>query len=191
MDKKKVFPVRRTILIGIFAGITAVFAQLSIPLPFTPVPITLGLIGVFASGIFLERYSAFLSQVIYLILGGIGLPIFHSFSGGFAILTGPTGGYLLTYPMMAFVIGWSVEVSMKSTKSKRAKNLSIGSACLLSVGICYLGGTLWLAHVLNISFVAGLYMGVIPFILGDLFKILVCVFTLVPIRYKLEKEGLI
>ena len=91
--------------VALMAALTAVGAQISIPLPFTPVPFTLQVPMVVLSGLLLGvRYGA-LSQVVYLLLGAIGLPVFAKFSAGLGIILGPTGGYLVSYPFAAAVAG--------------------------------------------------------------------------------------
>src|SRR3989338_884787 len=97
------------ILAALFAALTAVAAQVKIPLSFTPVPITLQTLMVLLSGAMLgARYGA-LSQFIYLVLGAAGLPVFAGGSGGIASLFGPTGGYLFSYPIAAFIVGYMTE----------------------------------------------------------------------------------
>ena len=82
------------------AAVTAVTAQITIPLPFSPVPFTLQVLAVILSGLLIgPRYGA-LSQAIYVLIGAIGVPVFASFSGGLGIVLGPTGGYLLCYVML-------------------------------------------------------------------------------------------
>ena len=96
---------REIILCGLFAALVSIFAQISIPLPFTTVPLTLQIFGIAITGLILGSKCAFISTLIYLILGGIGVPVFAQFSAGIGVLFGPTGGYLLAYPLMAFIIG--------------------------------------------------------------------------------------
>ena len=102
---------REIILCGLFAALVSIFAQISIPLPFTTVPLTLQIFGIAITGLILGSKCAFISTLIYLILGGIGVPVFAQFSAGIGVLFGPTGGYLLAYPLMAFIIGYIKEKS--------------------------------------------------------------------------------
>ena len=90
---------------ALFAALTGAVAWFKIPLPFTPVPITLQTLMVLLSGAMLGPIYGALSMVIYLLLGAIGLPVFAGGSSGVGALLGPTGGYLLSYPVAAFVIG--------------------------------------------------------------------------------------
>src|SRR3989339_1178484 len=90
---------------ALFAALTAAVSPIKIPLGFTPVPITLQTLMVLLSGAMLgARYGA-LSQFLYLVLGAAGLPVFAGGSGGIASLFGPTGGYLFSYPIAAFIVG--------------------------------------------------------------------------------------
>ena len=86
--------IRDLCLIAIFASLAAVTAQISIPIPFSPIPLSCGMIGVYTAGIMLAPRSAFFSQICYLLMGAVGLPVFSGFRGGIAVLFGPTGGYL-------------------------------------------------------------------------------------------------
>lgn len=94
---------------ALFAALTGAVAWFKIPLPFTPVPITLQTLLVLMSGAMLGSYYGTLAMIIYLILGAIGLPVFAGGSSGVGALFGPTGGYLFSYPVAAFFIGIMLE----------------------------------------------------------------------------------
>lgn len=94
---------------ALFAALTGAVAWFKIPLPFTPVPITLQTLMVLLSGAMLGPVYGSLSMIIYLLLGAIGLPVFAGGSSGVAALLGPTGGYLFSYPVAAFVIGYMLQ----------------------------------------------------------------------------------
>ena len=100
---------RQIILCGLFAALISILAQISIPLPFTTVPFTLQIFGIAITGLILGSKCGFISTLIYLILGSIGIPVFANFAGGISVLFGPTGGFLLGYPLMAFIIGYAKE----------------------------------------------------------------------------------
>ena len=106
MEKSKL---RGMVFAALFAAFTAAVAWFRIPLPFTPVPITLQTLAVLLSGAMLGPYYGALSMIIYLALGAIGLPVFAGGSSGIGALLGPTGGYLLSYPLASFVIGKMLE----------------------------------------------------------------------------------
>lgn len=182
-------------MIAIFTAITAVFAQIAIPIPFTPVPISFGLVAVYMSAILLKPKHAVYSQICYLALGGLGVPVFGGFRGGLGALFGPTGGYLLVYPIMA----WIVSMALNSSKSRQAEFsqsktiVFIKSAIAICIShiILYLGGTAWLSITTGNSFYASLTIAVFPFIPMDIIKILFCIFAIVPIRSRLIATNLL
>lgn len=106
MEKEKL---KGMIFAALFAALTGAVAWFKIPLPFTPVPITLQTLMVLISGAMLGAYYGALAMIVYLVLGVIGLPVFAGGSSGFGALLGPTGGYLFSYPVAAFVIGKMLE----------------------------------------------------------------------------------
>lgn len=152
------------ILCALFAALTAVCSMISIPLPFTPVPINLATLSVFLAGGLLGSRYGFLSQLVYVILGAVGLPVFHNFSGGFGIITGPTGGYIIGYAAAAWLIGFLAE----KTGRGFYRNI-IGMAAGLAV--CYGLGTLWFMVLTSTGLVAALMLCVVPFLIGDAVKI--------------------
>ena len=182
-------------IISIFTVITAVLAQISIPLPFTPVPISFGLVAVYISGIVLKPKHAAYSQICYLLLGTIGIPVYSGFRGGLAVLFGPTGGYLLVYPIMA----WVVSMALNSKKSRQVERIQSKGIVLFksAIAICiahlllYLGGTTWLSITTGNTFYASLVLAVFPFIPMDVLKILFCIFGIVPIRWRLISRNLL
>ena len=113
------------IFAALFAALTAAVAPFKIPLPFTPVPITLQTLAVLLSGAMLGPLYGAISMALYLIVGALGLPVFAGGASGIGSLLGPSGGYLLSYPLAAFVIGMLM-------KGKRAtKALAYGSFALV------------------------------------------------------------
>ena len=189
------FTTRDLAIIPIFAAITAVLAQIAIPLPFTAVPISFGLVAVYIAGILLTPKQAVYSQICYLLLGAVGIPVFGNFKGGLAALVGPTGGYLMVYPLCA----WIVAMVLNSKKARQAEKsqgqvvvmLRGAAAMVVAHTILYLGGTIWLSFMTQNTFVAALSMAVIPFIPLDVIKILFCVLAVVPFRSRLLKTGIL
>jgi biotin transport system substrate-specific component len=146
-------------------AITAICAQIVIPIPFSPVPLSLSLLGVFLTGALLSKWQAGLAQLAYILLGAVGAPIFSGFAGGLAKVAGPTGGYIVAYPIMAFVIALIAE---------KAKKQSFPLYCIgmgVSLLICYLLGTVWLSVMSQMDFASALMAGVIPFIPLDCVKV--------------------
>jgi biotin transport system substrate-specific component len=152
--------------VGFVAVLTAAAAQLSFPLPFTPVPFTIQpmivLIGAAALG---SRLGA-LAQIFYLMLGVAGLPVF-AFSPelpqGMARLLGPTGGYLMAYPIAAFVTGLLAERGLDRHYLSSIAAMGIG------LSVIFFGGVLWIARAAGIE--TALATGLYPFIVVDVIKV--------------------
>ncbi len=108
-------------LSAMFVAITVVFSQISFPIPGTPIVFTMGIMAVMLTGCMLPKGYAFLALLVYLLLGVCGLPVFSSFGSGLGTLLGYTGGFLMTYPIMAFLTAWLWELSgTGSTQRKKA-----------------------------------------------------------------------
>lgn len=184
---KKFITLREMTFTAILAALTCIISPFSITIPFSQVPITLGVLAVFVSGILLTPKLAFLSQAIYILIGIAGLPVFSKFGSGVAVISGPTGGYLITYPIMALVVALSVKLSIKLLKEKplplRIIIISLGMIAALL--ICYACGTLRLAQVMDISFGQALASAVIPFIPFDIGKATIAIAVFLPIRARL------
>src|SRR5919112_6700852 len=130
---------------GLMAAVTAVAAQLAIPLPFSPVPFTLQVLAVILSGLLLgSRYGA-LAQAIYLLIGAVGVPVFAQFTGGLGVVLGPTGGYLLSYPIAAAVAGLAANAA-RSDSRRRALWTSLLWGCA-GLAVIYAFGVTWLVVV--------------------------------------------
>ncbi len=108
---------RGLVLAPLFAGFTAAIASFKIPLGFTPVPITLQTLGVLLAGGVLGPLWGAVSMILYILIGALGLPVFAGGSSGFGVLLGPTGGYLLSYPIAAAVIGWLTHLKTAQKKA--------------------------------------------------------------------------
>ena len=158
--------------VGLFAALTAAAAQISIPLPFTPVPLTLQPMVVLLGGAVLGARLGMAAQVLYLAAGIAGFPVFAAsptLPQGALRLIGPTGGYLMTYPLAAFVAGWLAERGM----DRRYLTSLLAMTCGLA--IIFAGGVLWLAFLSRpaIGLAAALRTGLYPFLPIDIFKLLV------------------
>lgn len=152
----------RACLVFSFSILMAVSAYVRVPLFFTPVPLTLQTFVFYLSIIFLKRQAIF-SQVIYLFLGATGLPVFTNAGAGLLYFFGPTGGYLAGFMAAAFLF------PLFSPK----ENTFLGNFCYFSlIAFCvYSFGVIWLISMCKLSLVAALIAGVVPFILGETFKI--------------------
>jgi biotin transport system substrate-specific component len=157
----------RVTLVGVlgFTAALAVASQVALPMPGTPVPFTLQPLVVVLAGLWLGPLAGAASMCLYLALGALGLPVFAPFGApGVARFFGPTGGYLLAYPVTAFVAGWLAERA--PSFGGRAVAAVAGTLVLL------LGGLAQLA-VLNGDIARALAIGVTPFVLLDFVKALI------------------
>lgn len=163
----------KIILAFFMAGLTGVLAQVKIVLPWTPVPITGQTLAPLLFAVLLGRYWGGISQAIYVILGAAGIPWFAGFSGGYAELIGPTGGYLIGFIFAALFVGHFTD---KYIRARSFRNLF----CLMLFAnfvLIYVPGLIqlriWLQFVRNISPTLWqlLLMGAVPFIAGDIIKI--------------------
>ncbi len=140
-------------------------AQVAIPLPWTPVPLTLQTFAVMFVAVMLGAKRGALVLVLYLLEGAMGLPVFQPFGlPGAARLLGPTAGYLWSYPVAAFVTGWLVERWAGTSVPRLYAALAAGQVIVLSCGAAWLG--LLSQSTLQAAFLAGFA----PFVLGDIVK---------------------
>ena len=162
------------LLAALMAAVCAVCSWISIPLPFTPVPLNLGTLAVFlAGGLLGWRYGS-ISVLVFVLLGAAGLPVFHGFTGGVGIITGPTGGYIAGYIVAAFLTGLMTDTYFKGhsfDSSKAAVYTVLALAMTLGLAACYALGTAWFMHISSTDFKAALIMCVVPFLPGDAVKI--------------------
>jgi biotin transport system substrate-specific component len=172
--------------VALMAAVTAVTAQITIPLPFSPVPFTLQVLAVILSGLLLgPRYGA-LSQAIYVLIGAIGVPVFAGFSGGLGIVLGPTGGYLLSYPAAAAVAGLATHAATSASR-RRGLWTSFLWGCA-GLAIIYTIGTTWLAMVTDLPFAVALAQGVLPFVVLDLVKVVLAALVAVAAAPAISKS---
>ncbi len=155
------------VLAAVFAAVTVICSQIIIPLPLSPVPISLSVLGVFLTGAVLGKKPAAYAQLVYILIGAVGLPVFAGFKGGIGHVIGPTGGYLIAYPLMAFCEAWIIE------KLGKNRVYAYLPGMLAGLFICYALGSLWLSVQAGISIVKALMLGVVPFIILDLVKIII------------------
>lgn len=166
-ERKMLLKTKGMILCALFAALTAVGGLIAVPLPFTPVPITLQTFFTFLAGALLGKYLGALSQLIYLLLGVVGLPVFAKGSSGIGVLLGPSGGYLVGFIPAAFLVGYLLERREKPPLGLIFLAMVVG---LLAI---YLPGVGWLMWVAKLNLVKGLLLGVLPFLPGDGVKIVV------------------
>lgn len=152
---------------ALMAALMAVCSQIAIPLP-GGVPLTLSLVGVYLTGIFLEPGWALASQCVYLALGLCGLPVYAGFASGAGVLFGLTGGFLFIFPVMAWV------TSLSCRRFRGIIPLALG--LLLSLFLCYGAGSVWYMALGKVGLRETLVSCVLPFVPLDVCK---AVFALV------------
>jgi biotin transport system substrate-specific component len=174
----------RVASVALLAALTAAAAQVSVPLPFTPVPFTLQPMVVLLGGAALGSRLGMSAQVLYLLVGIAGLPVFAAspvLPQGALRLLGPTGGYLWSYPVAAFVAGALAERGF----DRRYLTSVLAMACGLAV--IFASGVAWLAlfaRPAGVGFEVALRTGFYPFIPADIFKILIAA-AIMPALWKL------
>jgi biotin transport system substrate-specific component len=151
--------------VGGFILLTALGALIRIPLPFTPVPITLQTFFVLLSGALLGRRLGPLSQGGYVLLGSFGVPLLAG-GGGYLHILGPTGGYLIGFIVASWIVGKLLDSGQGLSFVKVLLVMAFASL------IIYLLGALHLALVVNVGLRKAVLMGVLPFIPGDTLKLL-------------------
>ena len=143
----------------------ALCARVTVPLPFTPVPLTLQNFGVLLVGLTLGSRRGFAALAVYLMEGASGIPVFNPAGpGGIAQLLGATGGFLLVYPFVAALAGWIMERG-------KASFVRAASAGLLAEVVLFAGGLSWLA-VITHSFVQALRFGLYWFVFAEIIKVM-------------------
>ena len=152
-------------------ALTAVAAQIAIPLPFTPVPFTFQPMVVLVGAAALGSRRGMASQMLYLALGLVGLPVFAASPAlpqGIARLLGPTGGYLMSYPIAAFVAGYLAERGFDRRYTTFVLAMAAGLSVVFAGGVALLT-VIQPAHSVRAALAAGFY----PFVLADVVKLLV------------------
>jgi biotin transport system substrate-specific component len=153
----------------------AACAQVTIPLPFMPVPLTLQNFGVLLVGMALGSRRGFAALALYLAQGAVGLPVFNPTGlGGVAQLLGPTGGYLMAYPIVAGLAGWITERGAISF-------LRAFSAGLAAEVVLFASGIAWLAFLTH-SFAQAVWFGLYSFIFAEIIKIMLSAAIAVRVR---------
>ncbi len=158
---------RATLVVLAGSALLAACAHVSLPLWFTPVPLSLQPFAVLLLGLLLKPRMAFGTLAAYLVEGAAGLPVFapgFAISGGLAHLLGPTGGYLMAYPLAAVLI------SFVWRRSGRGFSMALASAALGDV-VILAGGVLWLATLTHTPIRTALTLAALPFLPGDALKV--------------------
>lgn len=149
-------------LVVLASLLTAAAAQLEIRLPWTPVPVTGQTFAVLLSGVVLGARRAFLAQMLYLLQGACGLPVFSGGAAGALVMAGPTGGYLVAFPFAAFVTGVLAERAWDRKPLTMFVAMLLGSTVIFAVGLAQLSRFVPAGQLVA--------SGLAPFVVGDLVK---------------------
>lgn len=149
------------IKIGLFAAILTVLSQVAFSLP-TGVPITLQTFAVALTGVMLGTKKGTMATVVYVLLGCIGIPVFANFKGGFQVIAGPTGGFIIGLIFMTALCGFAI---------KKNKLLNI-TFCLLGLTVCHFCGVLMYAKYADISIAKSLVAVSVPYLIKDIISVI-------------------
>ena len=149
--------------IALMAAVLCVLAPISIPVPVSPVALTLATFALYLMAYILNPRQALAAVALYLLLGAIGLPVFSGYMAGISRFAAPGGGYLIGYLFLVGIGGWFVH--RHSTLSLQLLGMFLGTL------IMYLLCTFWMAYLTNISFLAAIPAGMLVFLPLDIIKI--------------------
>jgi len=170
--------VRTLLRIGLFVAVTAGLSFIRVPLPFSPVPVTGQTLGTMLAGLLLGARAGAVSQLIYVLLGFTGLPLFGGL-GGAAILLGPAGGYLIGMILGAWVTGII-------SRGREGVPIMFISCLIGGALIVYIPGVWQLARVTGMDIRGAAAIGVLPYIPGDIVKSVAAVGAAAKIRTHLD-----
>ncbi len=154
---------------------TAIGAQVRVPLPWTTVPMTLQPLFVILAGALLGTRLGAASMAVYLAVGVLGAPVFSGGGAGVGWLMGPTGGYLVAFPAAAGAVGWLAG-------DRAGGSVRLFVALVAGLALIYLGGVTHLAILTGRDWSSLLALGVLPFLGGDLVKVLIALIVARPLR---------
>lgn len=175
------------VLCALCAAVTCVLAPISVPLA-GEVPISLATFAVLLSGILLGAKYGAISQLVYVLLGSVGVPVFAGWTGGIGITLGVTGGYIIGYIPMAFIAGLLYHRFGREASGTR-KYIVMFVSMVLATAVLYILGTAWFMAQTGMTLGASLAACVIPFLPGDLLKIAAVAIVTVPIEAALKRTA--
>ncbi len=163
---------KRLVRTALFAALLCLLSPMVIPIK--PIPISLGLFAVLLTGAMLDFPDGAAATLLYLFLGGIGLPVFSGGGAGFGVLIGPTGGYLWSYPLVALLVGFGTKILFRKMAEKKLIRQMLGVFLLTLPGVllCYIAGTAQYMIISGAALRPALAGCVLPFIPIDLCKCL-------------------
>ncbi len=175
---KRTSNIQELCTMGVVTSVICIMAQISIPTPLG-VPLTMQTFAIALAGIILGAKKGAIATLIYILIGGIGVPVFSNLTGGYQYLIGPRGGFLLSFPMMAFVIGLG---SFYLSKWKWSLTLAI----LLGATLNLTCGVLLFCYTTHSNFIIGITTCALPFIPGEILKMLLAYLLGINIKKRLH-----
>ena len=176
---------------ALFSGILCVLAPFTVPIPISPVPLSLATFVVYLAAVLLGACRGAVCVLVYLALGLVGLPVFSGFSGGAGVLLGPTGGYLAGYAVCALIAGFLTNGRVPQRLSSRKNGLFLWNVLALALGTfgCYGLGTIWFLIVMDGTYTVlqALLICVVPYLVFDVIKILAAAAVALPVNRILWK----
>lgn len=191
--------INRIVSIALMTAIICVISPFAIAIPVSPVPISLATFAIYLTVIILGWEDGTISVLVYVLLGFAGAPVFTGFTGGAGKVLGPTGGYIIGYIFLAFIEGAFVDGARRANpyegglRTRSPLQYSICTLLGMVVGtiVLYIFGTIWLMRQSGLTLVAAFSAGVLPFIAGDIVKMIIALFMGTKIRTALVKSNLI
>ena len=183
-------------LIALFTAIISIVSQFNIPLP-GGVPMTLQTFIVPVAGIVIGSRRGFMATLLYVILGAIGIPVFHGLTGGLGSIMGPTGGFIISFPLMALLAGMFYELAVTLSGEKTGNGKIAIYYGLIVAGLMagtlfnYAVGVLWFMIMTHNTLGAALSACVIPFIPTTIIKIILVLILAPALRHTLYQARLI
>ncbi|WP_174807002.1 biotin transporter BioY [Paenibacillus elgii] len=178
---------RGIVFSALFAALVVLFGFISIPLGFTPVPITLQTLAVMLAGGLLGARYGFFSMALIVVLTAIGFPLLHG-TGGLSVLLGPTGGYVFMWPISALLIGWLLpRIRIRGVWGYAASFLLL---VLFGSLLLYVSGVPWLAYVTGMSLSKAMVAGCYPYLIGDAIKAAAATLIIASVRQVFLPERL-
>ncbi len=170
---KKTFSTQELTTMALLAALLCVSSYISIQLPFSAVPITAQTLVINMIALLLKPKKAGITVGIWILLGLVGLPVFSGGKGGFGVLAGATGGYIIGYLAAAIIISL-----LKGNKNKIVRSTV---SVIIGIPIIYAVGVPWMKVILNLGWPAALTTGLLPFLAGDIIKCIASVYICKPL----------
>lgn len=177
--KERVFTTKGIVMIGVFAAVTAVLAQVSIPMPWG-IPITLQTFAVALTGYCLGKYKGTMSVLVYILLGVAGVPVFANLTGGIAKLAGATGGYIWGFLFMVFACG------LEDTVKHKWISVLLG---ILGLAACHLLGVIQYAFLSQRTMAEAFLLASAPYLIKDVVSVAAAYGLAIPLRRAMQSVG--